>query len=134
MSLLNYDNLRVKRSRKPGYILLEMMLALSIFVVAVGPLGRVINDSLNAYLTLQEERDLQTALLNQTELAMASRLELGEKTFFSEDARMKTVIRVQEHEEDYDLEKTVTNMYRVEITVELDGQKQTGDFFIRGLQ
>ncbi len=56
---------------------MEMMLALAIFVIALAPTARVLNNTLGAYLAVEENQALHTALINHTNFLLASSWQEG---------------------------------------------------------
>ena len=127
-------------STKPqGYILIEMMLALGIFVMALAPAGRVLNDTLAAYLSVEASQALHTALINHTNFLLATNLQEGEFESDAEDypgINIKTTIEPYEPEIDVtgdDEFVEISNVFLVTIVAENEDGEIESKFYLRKL-
>ncbi len=124
---------------RSGYILLEMMLALSIFVLALAPSGRLLNDTLDTYLAVEENQALHTALMNHTNFLLATPLREGEYESEPDDypgITISTVIEPYEPEIDETSEEEyvqVTNVFTVTVTAENKDGELESIFYLRRL-
>ncbi|MEM1159164.1 MAG: hypothetical protein AAGH72_13025 [Verrucomicrobiota bacterium] len=116
-----------------GYILLEMLLALAIFVIALAPLGRVINELLDAYVTIRQQDQLQTALINQTQLFISRPLKEGTTTVKDDRTGITTETRVEPYESDATDEIQIRRVFEVTITVSSFDGELSSNFYFRNL-
>lgn len=126
-----------KRSRRcrAAYLLLEMILALSIFVVALAPVGRTLNTALEVFLAIDRESKRQTALINHTQILLASPVQVGKTITQDPDSPLRITTEIEPYEPERDpLQPPITNVFRVLILVEDDEGKLESEILLRRLE
>lgn len=126
-------------TKKPGYILIEMMLALGIFVMALAPAGRVLNETLTAYLSVEANQALHTALINHTNFLLATPLQEGEFESQPDDypgITVKTTIEPYEPKTDVTGDEEyveISNVFVVTVLAKNDEGEIESIFYLRKL-
>jgi len=126
-------------TRPRGYILLEMMLALSIFVLALAPSGRLLNDTLDTYLAVEGNQALHTAIINHTNFLLATPILEGEFESAPDDYPGITIsTKIKPYEPDIDVTGDeeyvqISNVFVVTITAESKDGELESTLYLREL-
>ncbi|MEM6884631.1 MAG: hypothetical protein AAF571_06315 [Verrucomicrobiota bacterium] len=119
--------------------MMEMMMALAVFVIAIAPVARILNDTLEAYLLVEENQALHSALKNHTNFLLSSNLREGQFESAPDDypdITIKTTIEPYEPDVDSTTDEEyvqVTNVLLIKLVAEGKEDSLESTFYLRKL-